>query len=72
MITGGLTAEERAFLDALSGLWEAFRRLPVQHSADALEASQAIHRLQDLVAARPVYRAIQMQAALERRAGETN
>jgi hypothetical protein len=68
----GLTPAERALLDALSGLWNAFAQLPQEHRSDGHEASEAIHRLQDMIAARPGYRAMAMQAQLEQRAQEKN
>lgn len=52
-----LTDEERAVLDHLVRAYEAFNRLPVQHSMHQAEFVRGIHECQRLVMSRPVARA---------------
>lgn len=50
--TTGLTDEEQRVYDSLVETWNAYSFLPVQHSAEQQEFSQAINRCQELIAIR--------------------
>jgi DNA-binding XRE family transcriptional regulator len=53
-----LSDAEMAVINTLASAWNQFIALPVQHKHEAREFTDGIHRLQDLVAARPGYRGI--------------
>ena len=53
-----LTDAERAVIALTSALSASFGALPSQHPQEWAEFVSAMHRIQDLVAARPVWRAI--------------
>ena len=61
-----LTPEERKVLDLLRQVWNAYTKLPAIAPSEPHEFSDAVHRLQDLIASRPAYR----QLALEQRVQE--
>lgn len=52
----GLTDLEAEIMRALMAVWIKFQRLPDEHIEQHDEFRQAIHRCQDYIAARPVYR----------------
>ena len=52
----GLTPEEQELLELLGGVWNKFAALPQEHPSEGSEFAQAIHRCQDMVAARPLWR----------------
>ena len=52
-----LTDDEQKVLDRLGDASKAFSALSVQHPSEPLEWAASVHRLLDLVAARPTYRA---------------
>lgn len=51
-----MTDEEKVLVERLAVCFVEFMRLPEQHPNERAEFAQSIHRLQDLVAARSVYR----------------
>lgn len=51
-----LTPEEQQLLEVLGDAWNKFAALPQEHPSESIEFAQAIHRCQDMVAARPVWR----------------
>lgn len=53
----GLTADERAALDALSAAWNQWLQLQRRAHQDDLEFQDAIHRAQNLIALRVARRA---------------
>ena len=59
-----LTDQEKALVEKLGDVFNDFTKLPRQHPCDVGEFTQGVHRLQDMVASRPAYRAL----SLERRA----
>lgn len=52
-----LTDGEQKVLDHLADATNAFYALPVQHPSEQPEWAATVHRLLDLVASRPTYRA---------------
>jgi len=58
-----LRPEEEQLLNLLGEAWNQFCALPREHPADAQEFAETIHRLQDMVAARPVWRATRWKRA---------
>lgn len=55
---GGMTPEEDALLQLLGDAFTAFVKLPVLHPSDRPEFCHHIHTLQNMVAARPTFRAL--------------
>jgi len=53
---GGLTPEEQSVMDDLVSAWNKFVKLEKQHPNDTEEFADAIHRLQGLLAMRPLRR----------------
>ena len=51
-----MSEQERVVLACLADAWNEFIKLPAQHPHEQQEFMHAIHRLQDLVAARAAYR----------------
>ncbi|HLA18815.1 MAG TPA: hypothetical protein VJ253_05775 [Dehalococcoidia bacterium] len=51
-----LAAEEQEILELLGEAWNKFAALPQEHPSEGIEFAQAIHRCQDMMAARPVWR----------------
>lgn len=64
MITYHLTPPERALMEAIADVFVHFCALPQQHNSDVPELAALIHRIQDMVAARPAYRQIQLESQL--------
>jgi len=58
-----LTTAEGELLELMGEAWNKFCALPRQHPADAQEFAETMHRLQDMVAARPVWRATNWKRA---------
>lgn len=53
---GGLPPEEQSIMDNLVSAWNKFIKLEKQHPCDINEFGDAIHRLQGLLAMRPLRR----------------
>lgn len=57
-----LTEQERKVLDLTAELANAFWQLPEEHQDQAAEFTVLLHRIQDMVAARSVYRTLNQEA----------
>ena len=51
-----MTEQEKGILKALADVWNLFMDLPEEHPDDRNDFRYHIHRLQDMVAARPALR----------------
>jgi len=54
----GMTAQEKAALDALVAAWNCFVALPQMHPDDTTEFRHLIHAAQDKIMSRPTRRAL--------------
>ena len=62
-----LTPAEKDLLLKLGQAWNAFCQLPNEHTSDAREFAEGLHRLQDMIAARAAYRAMRKEGEVEQR-----
>jgi hypothetical protein len=53
---GGLTQEEQLVMDDIVSAWNRFIKLEKQHPSDIDEFREGIHKLQGLLAMRPLRR----------------